>query len=569
LSKDDKKTTKEYFDDFKKETQIKKEIADKYSELVEIKKKQNERYPSLKTLSDQGKITGYKDKNQQKFSSLSDVFWNNKLSLAEEFYKRQPFFYDTNCMWWLWNKDKNKYDLIDETDIILIVDKYLGRLVPLLKERREIIEALKIIGRKKIPQEMPKHWIQFADCFYDIQEDEKIIPSYKFFCVNPIPWKLGDSEETPILDKLFSEWVNTEEEKNLLFEIIAYCLYPDYPLSRIFCIYGKGSNGKSVFLNILSNFVGHNNSCSTSLESLIDNRFESSKLYKKLFCRLSEIHDRIITKTSLLKNISGGDHISIEFKNKNPFDSLIYSKIIIGTNTIPITHDDTDGYFRRWLVIDFPNQFTEKRDVLSEIPEKEYENLTLKSIRLLKKILKERKFSFEGNLEDRKKRYNERANPIEAFIRDRCEVDINSDSIFSDVYNEFEKYLSEKSFRQMTKKEFGKSLRQMDFRTIKKTLNGFFSTYIEGLKLKKITQITEKTVSPLRFPIHALKLKQGNLGYFGNSSSRDLVLKILKVAHEMEIGDLISNGTPKKVIDSLLERGEIYEKRSGVVALLE
>lgn len=468
-------------------------------------------------MSKEGFMKLIKETKEDMFSqALVDAFKVNKLDLAENFHKSQPFFYDKNCLWWLWNKEKKLYEIIDETDLVVIIDNNLGRVVPLLKDRREIVEALKIVGRKKIPKDIPINWIQFKDCIYDIKKNKKINSSSEYFCVNPIPWNLGDKTETPKLDELFSEWVKTKEEVNLLYEILAYSLYPAYPISRIFCLYGKGSNGKSVYLNILSKFLGEDNCCSTSLESLITNRFEGSKLYKKLACKLSEIHDRTLSKTSLLKNISGGDSISIEFKNKNPFDKVVYSKIIIGTNTIPITEDDTDGFFRRWIVIDFPNQFSEKRDILAEIEDKEYENLGFKCIKILKKILSKREFSFEGSIEERKKRYNERANPIESFISDRCKHDVDSDVVFSDLYYEFEKYLSNKRFRSVNKREFGKSLRNIGFEIRKKTLNGFFSTYVEGIKVLETTETTETTVPQLSLRIGGANI---NMGCFGSSGS--------------------------------------------------
>lgn len=444
---------------------------------------------------------------------LGTSFFANKLTMAENFHKLNPFFYDKNCLWWLWNTKLKRYEITDETDLILLIDESIGRGFPLLRDKKEILESLKVIGRNKIPQSIPKNWIQFKDCFYDIITDKRKKPDPSFFCVNPIPWNLGNTDNTEKLDKLFSEWVNTDEEIKLLYQIIAYCIYPDYPLARIFCLYGKGSNGKSVFLNIMSKFLGFDNCCSTSLESLVDNRFESAKLYTRLMCRLSEIHNRTLSKTSLLKNISGGDHVSIEFKNKNPFDALIYSKIIIGTNTIPISLDDTDGFFRRWLLIDFPNQFNEKRDILSELSDEIFENLAFKSIKILKEILKERMFAFEGSIENRKKRYNERANPIESFIETCCEVNVNYDILFSDLYDEYLKYLSNKSFRVINKLEFGKSLRILGYKTVKKTISGFYNTYIEGLKTTQTTQTTVIPFTPLRVSCES---EQGCLGCLGS-----------------------------------------------------
>ncbi len=44
--------------------------------------------------------------------------------------------------------------------------------------------------------------------------------------------------ETPTIDKIFEEWVGEEYVKTL-YQIIAYCLLPDYPMNRLFCFICK------------------------------------------------------------------------------------------------------------------------------------------------------------------------------------------------------------------------------------------------------------------------------------------------------------------------------------------
>jgi len=43
-------------------------------------------------------------------------------------------------------------------------------------------------------------------------------------------------------------------------------------------------------------------------------------------------------------------------------------------------------FYRRWTIIDFPNQFTEKKDILKDIPEIEFNNLATKCVVILKNL---------------------------------------------------------------------------------------------------------------------------------------------------------------------------------------
>ena len=93
---------------------------------------------------------------------------------------------------------------------------------------------------------------------------------------------------------------------------------------------------------------------------------------------MGETNFNEMSRTSKLKKLTGGDLIGFEYKNKNPFEAKNYAKILIATNSLPTTSDKTLGFYRRWMIIDFPNQFSEKKDILKDIPEEEYESLALK-----------------------------------------------------------------------------------------------------------------------------------------------------------------------------------------------
>jgi len=76
------------------------------------------------------------------------------------------------------------------------------------------------------------------------------------------------------------------------------------------------------------------------------------------------------------------------------------------------------GFYRRWLIIDFPNQFSEKKDILADIPNEEYECLTIKCLMILKDLLEKKEFHNEGSIEERTKKYEDHSDPLEKFIKD-------------------------------------------------------------------------------------------------------------------------------------------------------
>jgi P4 family phage/plasmid primase-like protien len=413
---------------------------------------------------------------------------DNYLDNVEEFYLSQPFFYDKTCMFWLWNKETYRYEHTDETDIMNMIEQELGFGGQTVsnKIKGNYLEAFRRVGRKHIPRDMPKTWIQFKNKIIDIKTNAMYEVDHTYYAVNPIPWNIGTNTETPVMDKLFNEWQG--ENKKVLYEVLAYCLIQDYPIHTIITMIGSGRNGKSQYQLIIEKLLGSENITSTELDVLIDNRFESAKLYKKLVCSMGETNFGMIQKTSLLKKLCGGDLIGYEFKNKMPFTAHNYAKIIINTNSLPPSSDTTEGFYRRWLIINWSNCFPEGKDIVNTIPDVEYDNLCFKLIPILKDLLERGNFTTQGSIEERKQRYIMASNPISVFIAERCIISDSSYCKAKDLYHSYLTYLNENKRRIVKRKEFNQLLAEEGFQAEhkEKRINDNYenSYWIEGLSLK-------------------------------------------------------------------------------------
>lgn len=411
---------------------------------------------------------------------------DNYLENVKEFYNTQPFFYDKNQIFWYWDIENDRWNILDETDLMNFLDKNLdfygqtvGRAV-----KGNYIEAFKRFGRLKQPKEAPLKWIQFKSKAYSLESQCVYTVTPDYFFTNPIPWELGKVDETPILDRLIDDWVGTEHKQEL-YEIMAYCLYRNYPIHRIFFLLGDGCNGKTTFLQVISKFLGINNLCSTELDNIVgqnSSRFETMKMYKKLACLMGETNFNSMSKTTMLKKLSGHDIIGFEMKGKQPFDDYSYAKLIIASNGLPITNDTTDGFWRRCLIVDFPNKFGEGKDILNEIPDVEYQNLGLKCINILRKLLTNGRFNNEGSIADREKKYTMASNPLPIFIKTRCKVESNLYHRYNELFLEYIQWLKKNKKRQISKKEFSKHLSEEGYEVRKTSKEGEIDYYVEGLK---------------------------------------------------------------------------------------
>ena len=418
-------------------------------------KEQLKYFKNKKRVVEEQETKNYPIENLNK--KIGNMF--DKKELAEHIIEVQPCLYDTSRSWWLWNWPETKWERVDETDILNAIDKQATVNTINSKEKGEMLEALKQVSRLNTPAPIGKYTIQFKNTLVNIKTGENQRATPLLFVTNPIPWDLDEDgfSETPVMDRIFEEWVGKDNIQTL-YEILAYCLIPDYPIHRIFCFIGAGMNGKSCFLNLLRKFVGSSNCCSTELDTLLQSRFEVTRLHKKLVCQMGETNFSEMNKTSVLKKLSGGDLIGFEYKNKDPFEEINYAKILIATNNLPTTTDKTIGFYRRWMIIDFPNQFSEKKDILADIPDEEYRALAVKCSFILKDILDSRTFTNEGSIEERMKKYEDHSDPLEKFMKEYT-IEKYDGYIWK---GEFEKKLNEwcksNRFREMTSVAIGKKM---------------------------------------------------------------------------------------------------------------
>jgi P4 family phage/plasmid primase-like protien len=389
-----------------------------------------------------------------------EVF-NNRMNEAEQFYDSQPIYYDDAGLFWLWDKEtKSWFRIRRDEDIANLIQDSIGVNTIDSKERNEIFQALKQVGRKYKPIPLQKTWIQFKNGIIDLKEPYVVREaSPEYFTVNPIPWNIGKTDSTPVMDKIFEEWVGKDYVKTL-YQILAYCLLSDYPIHRLFCFIGAGMNGKSKFLELLRIFIGDNNVTSTELDTLLSSRFEVTRLHKKLVCQMGETNFNEMSKTSILKKLTGQDLIGFEYKNKDPFEDKNTAKILISTNNLPTTTDKTIGFYRRWLIIDFPNQFSEKKDILADIPLEEYENLCLKSIKILNELLEAKEFHNEGDIETRMKKYEDHSDPLEKFIKEYTIEDLNGKIWKFDFEKKLNQWCQMNRFRQLSEVAIGKKMKE-------------------------------------------------------------------------------------------------------------
>lgn len=438
-------------------------------------------------------------KSKKKKETAEDVIKETEKNF-DDFLKVYPVFFDEHLIYWKWEESEKAWKMCDGVDVLNLTEDFFNLTTEKLSKFGSYF--LKIIqqkSRRHKPQELPEYCIQFKEKIYDLKNKKEFAASPKYFSTSPIPYNLSDSDETPTIDKLFVEWVGADKAENL-YEVVAYAAIREQFLQTIIALTGSGSNGKGTFQNLLIKFLGKQNCVSSNIKSIINRSFETSALYKKLLCIIGEVDAADLSNTNQIKQMTGEDLIRYEFKGKTPFSESSPTTFIIATNSLPITPDKSDGFYRRWLIVDFPNQFSVKRDLLNQIPEQEFQNLTRKVVNTLIKLFEKSEFTNGGSIEERRRRYEERSNPMMMFISESFLEDGVSFYKLRDFAKEFNIYLKTKKLRPLTVSRIGKLLRDEGFEVSPRKFKNEDGEIVDSAKsiigiCKILTQCIEETGS--------------------------------------------------------------------------
>jgi len=121
------------------------------------------------------------------------------------------------------------------------------------------------------------------------------------------------------------------------------------------------------------------------------------------------------------------------------------------------------------LIIDFPFRFSEKKDILADIPEEEYSSLALKCCSILRDLLTKREFIKEGSVEDRMERYESKSNFLDKFINLFVNMD-NPDTFITknDFKTKFSEWCIEHRHRKISDTSLGRDMKERGIETGRK-----------------------------------------------------------------------------------------------------
>jgi len=191
-------------------------------------------------------------------------------------------------------------------------------------------------------------------------EVRKIIPEDHISDDFILPIDYDSEAVCPNTFQYFDDVCSTDCEKMALIDFDTSALMLS-SRREIYQRLGGGSNGKGINQQHQRAIFGARAMTSVGLKELIASRFGMIELFRKRILTCSETsrtNDGREYSTALLKQITGGDEVSADDKNKPHRNFIPFCKVVLDSNTPPRFDDQSAGWSSRFRRVNFPYEFT-------------------------------------------------------------------------------------------------------------------------------------------------------------------------------------------------------------------
>jgi len=265
--------------------------------------------------------------------------------------------------------------------------------------------------------------VNVANGMLDWRTGELLRHDPKYLSTMQIPVKFDPAAMCPVIDDFFLTTLPADCI-DLALEWIGYCLLPTAKYCKAVMCVGPAANGKSTFLGLLGAFVGQENTANIPLRELDEHRFKRAMLQDKLANLFSDLDQRALKHSGYFKLIVSGDPIDAERKHQHPFTFKPFCKLIFSANRMPTSYDKSPAFYRRWLIIPFPNTFegaAADPDMLDKITTSgELSGLLNKAIDRLRTLEERRGFAEPETVVEAMKTYKLTSDGMVAFLSECC-----------------------------------------------------------------------------------------------------------------------------------------------------
>ena len=327
-----------------------------------------------------------------------------------------------------------------------------------VEETLAYIKSYSHVDREEINDDQ---YINFKNGLFDLQEWKLIDHTPKIKSIAQVPVSYDPTASCPVILKYFKDCKLPEESIKVLTEFAGYSLTPFVWIQKALMLYGRGSNGKSVFINLLKVILGRDFVSGESLQNLETDKHRVANLYGKRLNAFPDLKDTPLQTNEVFNTLTGNDlELTGERKYQHAFSFRPTTKLLFSANKIPFAYSDNYAYYRRWMLIEFPKTF-EKEEIDDSIldkmtTEEEKSGFVNQMLEGLKRVIENRKYSYDLGVKEIERQYLLNSDNVQIFeeeeLRDCHEKENPTAREF--VYEAYEIWCKENKLNPVKPKAF-------------------------------------------------------------------------------------------------------------------
>ena len=286
--------------------------------------------------------------------------------------------------------------------------QHTNRLLKTLKDH---------VFQEVIPIE--EYAIHFLNGTFNVKDNT--FSEIREIALNPLPVVYNPNAPKP---ETWLRFINTllySEDIMCFQEFMGYLMIPSTRGESLLMLIGRGGEGKSIIKHVLFNMFG-SNMTTYSLHRIESNNYSFGDLENRLVSVDDDMMLEQLRSSNKIKTIvTSKDKTAIEVKHSPSHQGRLYARLLgFGNGPLSALHDNTDGFYRRQLIMKVKNKNRISREddrFLCDMLDNEMEGIVLWCLEGLRRLIEnEFHFSVSDRMEKNRKEIMEEQNNIISFM---------------------------------------------------------------------------------------------------------------------------------------------------------
>lgn len=293
-------------------------------------------------------------------------------------------------------------------------------------------------------------------------------PSPADFLKYQLPYAYDPGASCPRFFRYLERVLPDESARAVLAEYVGNAFAPSLNLQKVLVLKGEGSNGKSVFCDIVTALLGRDNVTCYTMASLTKREDYRARLANALLNYSSE--GSLKLDAEAFKTLAAGESIEARQLYGRPFIMEHYARLMFNCNVLPREVEQSEGFFRRFLIVPFNVKITDTEkdpQLAAKITATELPGVFNWILEGLRRLLKARRFTDCEAARLELEEYRRESSSVLSFLED-CGITPATNEqekvTLQHLYGCYGAYCLDNGHRfKVNRKTFAKTLRSQGF----------------------------------------------------------------------------------------------------------